>query len=218
MVEGNETRGTVGRANELQLLVNQQARATMGCFRRPIKECCRWSLDSDRQPRNWRTGSGDSDCASSAYRRGIRLEKWWPRRPSSDDGPPMPLATQGGWRTQSCSRGGRPSIPSCCKRRRPKPRLRKKGRGRGSLCSEMGPERRMGLPGTRWFGRMTKPGRAPRPIRATVKRHIAALRRARPGIIIEIRWHPAHNGAEVNGKADEWAKLAAEEPDTRGVE
>ena len=30
---GEGARGTVGRANDLQLLVNQQARATTGCFR-----------------------------------------------------------------------------------------------------------------------------------------------------------------------------------------
>ena len=50
------------------------------------------------------------------------------------------------------------------------------------------------------------------------RKHIAALRRARPGIIIEIRWCPAHKGVEGNEKADEWAKVAAEEPDTRGME
>jgi len=50
------------------------------------------------------------------------------------------------------------------------------------------------------------------------RKHIAELRRARPGIIIEIRWCPAHKGVEGNEKADEWAKIAAEEPDTRGVE
>jgi len=50
------------------------------------------------------------------------------------------------------------------------------------------------------------------------REHIAALPRAKPGIIIEIRWCPAHKGVEGNEKADEWAKLAAEEPDTRGVE
>ena len=44
------------------------------------------------------------------------------------------------------------------------------------------------------------------------------LRRARPGIIIEIRWCPAHKGIAGNEKADEWAKIAAEEPDTHGVE
>jgi hypothetical protein len=37
------------------------------------------------------------------------------------------------------------------------------------------------------------------------------------GINIEI-WWSAHEGAPGNEKADEWAKLAAEEPDARGVE
>jgi len=48
------------------------------------------------------------------------------------------------------------------------------------------------------------------------KKDISALRRARPGITIEIRWCPAHKGIAANEKADQWAKIAAEEPDTRG--
>jgi ribonuclease HI len=35
---------------------------------------------------------------------------------------------------------------------------------------------------------------------------------------IEIRWCPAHKWVPGNEKADEWAKLAAEKPDARGVE
>jgi ribonuclease HI len=50
------------------------------------------------------------------------------------------------------------------------------------------------------------------------RQHIATLRRTRPDITIEIRWCPAHKGVTGNEKADEWAKLAAEKPDARGVE
>jgi hypothetical protein len=50
------------------------------------------------------------------------------------------------------------------------------------------------------------------------RRHIATLRRARPDITIEIRSCPAHKGDPGNEKADEWAKLAAEKLDVRGVE
>jgi hypothetical protein len=45
---------------------------------------------------------------------------------------------------------------------------------------------------------------------------IAALRNARPGIVTEIRWCPAHKRVPGNGKVDGWAKLAAEEPDAQG--
>jgi ribonuclease HI len=50
------------------------------------------------------------------------------------------------------------------------------------------------------------------------RRYIAALRKARPDITIAIRWCPAHEGIIGNEKTDEWAKVAAAEPDTRGVE
>ena len=50
------------------------------------------------------------------------------------------------------------------------------------------------------------------------RKHIAVLRKARPRITIEIRWCPAHKGIAGNEKADEWAKNAAEQPYTRGVE
>jgi len=43
------------------------------------------------------------------------------------------------------------------------------------------------------------------------RKHIATLRKARPGIVIEIRWCPAHKGIAGNEKGDEWAKAAAEQ-------
>ena len=39
---GTNATGTIGRGNELQRLVNQQARAVTGCFR-TTRECWQWS-------------------------------------------------------------------------------------------------------------------------------------------------------------------------------
>jgi len=50
------------------------------------------------------------------------------------------------------------------------------------------------------------------------RRHIAKLRRARLGITIDIWLCPAHKGVPGNKKANEWAKMAAEKPEARGVE
>jgi ribonuclease HI len=50
------------------------------------------------------------------------------------------------------------------------------------------------------------------------RRWARALREKRPEVEIEIRWCPSHEGITGNEKADEWAKLAAEEPDAHGVE
>jgi len=70
----------------------------------------------------------------------------------------------------------------------------------------------------RWMA-SNKPGRRPgQKYALEARKNITALRRAIPDIVIEIRWCPAHEGMEGNKKADEWAKLAAEEPDARGVE
>lgn len=48
------------------------------------------------------------------------------------------------------------------------------------------------------------------------RKWIAMLRTARPDVAIEILWCPAYQGVVGNEKADEWAKLAAEEPDAHG--
>jgi len=50
------------------------------------------------------------------------------------------------------------------------------------------------------------------------RKHIATLRRARKGIVIETRWCLAHKGVAGNEKADEWATIAAGQPNTHEVE
>jgi len=50
------------------------------------------------------------------------------------------------------------------------------------------------------------------------RKNITALRMAVLDIVIEIRWCPAHEGLEGNKKADELAKLVAEEPDATRVQ
>jgi len=62
------------------------------------------------------------------------------------------------------------------------------------------------------IGRMASEESSPGQMYALeARKHIAAPRRARPDITIEIRWYPARKGAPGNEKA-------AEEPDARGVE
>jgi ribonuclease HI len=49
-------------------------------------------------------------------------------------------------------------------------------------------------------------------------KRITAFHQREPGMRIELRWWPAHKGVPENGKADEWAKLAVDEPHSHGVE
>jgi hypothetical protein len=62
---------------------------------------------------------------------------------------------------------------------------------------EPGPGQKYAIPASKWIG---------------------ILREARPDIAMEIRWCLAHEGITGNEKADEWAKLAAEEQDAHGIE
>jgi len=50
------------------------------------------------------------------------------------------------------------------------------------------------------------------------RRHIATLWTKEPNVKVEIRWCPSHQRIEGNEIADEWAKLAADEPDAHRVE
>ena len=55
--KGDYVRGTMGQANELQLLVNREARATTGSFR-TTNLGAQWNRDSGQRQRSWRIGSG----------------------------------------------------------------------------------------------------------------------------------------------------------------
>jgi hypothetical protein len=50
------------------------------------------------------------------------------------------------------------------------------------------------------------------------RRWIAVFRKATLDTVIEIWWCLAHRGIAGNEKVDEWANLAAEEPDADGIE
>ena len=73
--------------------------------------------------------------------------------------------------------------------------------------------------GVRAIGRMASEDPGPgQQYALQARKHIATLWRARPGIVIEIQWCLANKGIAGNEKADEWPKIAAEMPDTLGVE
>jgi len=63
-----------------------------------------------------------------------------------------------------------------------------------------------------------RPQTTPDHARSTPSQHVDELRCKEPEISIEIRWCPGHSEIEGNEKADKWAKLAADEPDSHGVE
>jgi len=44
------------------------------------------------------------------------------------------------------------------------------------------------------------------------RKHINTLRRARPGIVIEICWGTAHKGIAGNERADEWVPRRSQTP------
>jgi len=50
------------------------------------------------------------------------------------------------------------------------------------------------------------------------RKHIPTLRAREPGVKFEIRRCPSHQGTKDNEVADEWAKLAADEPGAHGME
>ena len=264
--KGDHVPRTIGRADELQLLVNQEARAATGCFR--TTNLGALSMESglraatvqleNRQPRfglrllslplgdqargvvGAPTEIGRQLTNALAYAGAMEstvlLEE--PETVdaalSSEDGGGEGAArthhvygwvADGGWSGWLCSgvEGG------ILGRHRNSYRLQPGGLRRGVCCpracpgfgfqKKHNPETGHDLHGcTSGIRRMASDEPGPgQQYALQAGKHIAILRRARPNII-EIRWCPAHQGITGNEKADEWAKIAAEEPDTRGVE
>jgi hypothetical protein len=73
--KGDRTRGTIGQANELQMLVNQEGRATTGCFRTTNLGPWQWGPASTRRQHNWRIGSDGLGFGCSACPRLSRQEQ-----------------------------------------------------------------------------------------------------------------------------------------------
>jgi len=271
---GTQAIGTIGRANELQLLVNQQARAVTGCFRTTNRGVL--SMESGLRPaaaqlenrqrrfalRLLSLPQGDraKEVVGAAMQIGRRLttaldytgavertvllekpealeaelvqeneaeakaeaERWRPGLTMFTDGSRLDSGAAGyavAWRSGESWGGIRTHMgynqeaydAECAALARaletatmvqPTPEWVTIFTGAQAAIRRMGSEE----PG---------PGQG---YALQARRHVASLRRARPDISIEIRWCPAHKGVPGNEKADEWAKLAAEEPDTNGVE
>ena len=217
--------GTIGRANELQMLVNQEARATTGCFRRT-------NLGALSMEAGLRAATAQLENRQRRF--GLRLLSL----PEGDQAREVVGApTEIGRRLKSalayvgqtertvlCGRGAtwagvkghmgsnQEAYDAECaalaraleaaSRRNTTPE-------RVTICTDAKAAiRRMAA---------DEPGPGQQ-YALQARKHIAALRRARPGIVIKTRWCPAHKGVAGNEKADEWAKTVAEEPDARGVE
>jgi len=76
MWKGEATQGTISRANDIQMLVNREARVVTGCFWTINLGICQWSQDSDQQQPSWRTDSNGSNYSYSAYRRVTKQRRW----------------------------------------------------------------------------------------------------------------------------------------------
>ena len=115
--KGDHVQGTMGQANELQLLVNQEARATTGCFRTT-------NLGALSMESGLRAATTQLENRQRRFR--LRLLSL----PEGDQAREVVGAPTGiGWRLknalatadklrgQCCPRSWRPATQNCCKRR-----------------------------------------------------------------------------------------------------
>jgi len=166
--KGDHVRGTMGQADEQQLLVNQEARATTGCF--GTTNLGALSMESGLRV-------AATQLENRQRRFGLRLLSL----PQGDQareivGAPTEIGRRltnalAGWKAQFCVRSLKLSTRSCCKRRKRRRRQRRRRRDRGSPCSRTGPRWTKEPPDTRWCGNTAEPGRAStRPTWATTRR------------------------------------------------
>ena len=272
--KGDHVRGTMGQADKLQLLVNQEARATTGCFR--TTNLGALSIESDL-----RAATGQLDNRQRRF--GLRLLSL----PQGDQAREVVGAPTGIGRrlTNALAYGGQTENTVLLQEQETLDAelLREEEAEARAEAEGIRPGLAMFTDGSRpddgatgysvvwkrglsWVGAKVHMGnnqeayvaecaalahalelaaqRISTPERVTIfsdaqaairrmasdepgpgqqyalqaRKHIATLCRARKGIVIEIRWCPARKGVVGNEKADEWAKIAAGEPNTRGVE
>jgi len=155
--KADPTRGTIGQANEPQLLVNQEVRRQQAALGQQTWALSQWSRGSGRRQRSWRTGSGGSgyDC-SACHRDQAREVVGAPtaigRRLVNA------LAYAGKMESTVLLEEPRRSTLSCCWRKRKKPGRRRRRLGRNSPCLRTGYGSTTGPPAMRWCARKASPG------------------------------------------------------------
>ena len=187
VVEGGHVWGTIGRANELHLLVNQEARATTGCFR--LTNLGALSMESGLR-------AASTQPESRQRRLGPRLLSM-PQGDQAREIVGAPTAIGRRFANALAYAGGMEiSIPlqepktldaDLLQEGEAEPRPKQRRVGLDSPCSRTGRDWTTGLPATQWFRGMDNPGWASKLTWATTRRHMM-----QSALLPQGRWNRLH--------------------------
>jgi len=163
LVEGRLGPGHHRPSGDVQRLVIQKARLTLGAFRTTNRGPSVWNLDSDRQGHNWTTtcvaSLSDSPACQGRSGQGTHRSRGQRTRPATPV-PPGMLERQG---RNGPPRGSLPAGGNHHHRGNRGSGKRGQPTGQGSPSSRTGPDWRAEQPDTPSPGRTAKRGRATRP-------------------------------------------------------